>query len=893
MDGMPAPLREDLERLGLMLEQVLAESGGPGLVGDVAELREATIELRGARGAAAAVATQRVVDLVASLDLDRAERVAQAFTVYFQLVNLAEERHRARSLRARADHMVPESLAACVATVRAQAGDGALADLLNRLEVRPVLTAHPTEARRRAVVEALRRISRLMEHGDTPGLTSSEQLDVERSLYEQVTILWRTAQLRHTAPTPLDEVRTVTAIFDETLFELVPRLCRALERALVGPLAVGRARPPFRTFLRWGSWVGGDREGNPAVTADITRLAVEVQSDHALRALEASARRIGRSLTMSESSTPPSATLAGALSRYRLAMPAAAEEICTRAPAEPHRQWLLLVAERLRATRLGGPGAYPDAAGFRADLEVLQESLAGAGAARVAYGELQTLVWQAETFSFTLASLEVRQHARVHARVLQELLGTPAPPDARTLDRVAFSGWPSEVTARSDEAREVLATLRTVRSIQARWGPEACRRYVVSFTRRAADVVGVLALARLADPSGELVLDVVPLFESRSDLGAASQVLESLFELPGWRRWLEACGRCLEVMLGYSDATKDAGFLAANLALYRAQGALAAWARHHDVELTLFHGRGGAVGRGGGPAGRAIRGQAPGSVDGRFKVTEQGEVMFARYGNPAIGLRHLEQVTSAVIQASIRTPGEPPPPFDQEFEREADLMGEASEAAYRRLVESPGFAEFFAAVSPLAEITQLRIGSRPGRRTAAPGLESLRAIPWVFAWAQTRVNLPGWYGLGSGLEAVVETYGRARLQQMEQEWPFFKSVLENAEMSLAKADPMIAGLYLDRGGRPDLVALIRDEFRRTRAQVTLATGHERMLAGHPVLRRAVDLRNPYVDALSFLQLRFLAAARSQEPGQLDDQGRLVDRVLQTVNGVAAGLQNTG
>lgn len=267
--------------------------------------------------------------------------------------------------------------------------------------------------------------------------------------------------------------------------------------------------------------------------------------------------------------------------------------------------------------------------------------------------------------------------------------------------------------------------------------------------------------------------------------------------------------------------------------------------------------------------------------------------MFARYGNPAIGLRHLEQVTSAVIQASIRPPGEPPPLFDQEFEREADLMAEASETAYRRLVESPGFAEFFAAVSPLAEITQLRIGSRPGRRTAAPGLESLRAIPWVFAWAQTRVNLPGWYGLGSGLEAVVATYGPARLQQMEQEWPFFRSVLENAEMSLAKADPMIAGLYLDRGGRPDLVALIRDEFRRTRAQVTLATGHERILAGHQVLRRAVDLRNPYVDALSFLQLRFLAAARSQDPGQLDDQGRLVDLVLQTVNGVAAGLQNTG
>ncbi|MHB1499638.1 MAG: phosphoenolpyruvate carboxylase [Candidatus Dormibacteria bacterium] len=893
MDGMPGPLRADLEHLGTVLEQVLAESGGPGLVTDVADLRRATIRLRQARGSAAAVTNQRVVDLVASLDLDRAERVAQAFTVYFQLVNLAEERHRARSLRERADQMVPESLAACVAAVRAAVGDGALADLLSRLEVRPVLTAHPTEARRRAVVEALRRISELMERGDSLGRTSGEHMDAERGLYEQVTILWRTAQLRHTAPTPLDEVRTVTAIFDETLFELVPRLCRALERALVDSTAVGRARPQFLTFLRWGSWVGGDREGNPAVTAEVTRLALDVQADHALRALEASASRIGRSLTMSASSTPPSAALAAALSRDRRAMPAAAEEICTRAPAEPHRQWLLLLAERLRATRLGEPGAYPDATTFRADLGVLQASLAEAGAERAAYGELQNLVWQAETFGFTFASLEVRQHARVHARVLQELLEATEPPDAETLDRIALLGWPSPVTVRSDESREVLATLRTMGTIQARWGADACRRYVVSFTRRAADVVGVLALARLADPTGGPVLDVVPLFESRADLGAAPQVLESLFQLPGWRRWLEARGRRLEVMLGYSDATKDAGFLAANLALYRAQAALAAWARAHAVDLILFHGRGGAVGRGGGPAGRAIRGQAPGSVDGRFKVTEQGEVMFARYSNPAIGMRHLEQVTSAVIQASIRSPEAVPEPFDREFEREADLMAEASEAAYRRLVESSGFAEFFAAVSPLAEIGQLRIGSRPGRRTASPGLGGLRAIPWVFAWAQTRVNLPGWYGLGSGLEAVAERHGAARLQQMEREWPFFRSVLENAEMSLAKADPMIAGLYLSRGGRPDLVALIRDEFRRTRAQVTLATGHERMLAGHPVLRRAVDLRNPYVDALSFLQLRFLAEARGQDAGHADDQSRLVDLVLQTVNGVAAGLQNTG
>ena len=890
--GLPAPLESDLERLGAVLAAVLAESGGPALGRDVAELRDATIELRQARGPAAVTATQRVVELVAGLNLARAEEVARAFTVYFQLVNLAEEQHRARSLRQGGDRAAPESLAASVAAVRAEVGPGELADLLGRLEVRPVLTAHPTEARRRAVVDALRRISELIERSESSGQPAAERREVERALYEQVTILWRTAQLRHSSPTPLDEVRTVAAIFDETLFELVPRICRALERALLVPEAVGRAQPPFATFLRWGSWVGGDREGNPAVTAEVTRAAVEVQADHALRALEAAARRIGRALTLSESSTPPSKALTRALVRDRQAMPDAAEEIWARAPAEPHRQWLLLLAERLRATRLGGPDRYPDVDSFRADLGLLQDSLTAAGAGRVAHGQLQDLVWQLETFGFTFASLEVRQHARVHARVLRELLGEAVAADAVALDQIALQGRLSPGSADSDEAQEVLATLRAMASIQARWGADACRRYVVSFSRCAADVVGVMALARLADPSCALVLDVVPLFESRADLASATSVLDSLIQLPGWRRWLAARGSRLEVMLGYSDATKDAGFLAANLALYRAQGALAAWARDHDVELTLFHGRGGAVGRGGGPAGRAIRGQAPGSVGGRFKVTEQGEVMFARYGNPAIGLRHLEQVTSAVIESSSSSPKGRLEPLDGAFEQEADLMAAASEAAYRRLVDSPGFAEFFAAVSPLAEIGRLRLGSRPDRRTGSTGLASLRAIPWVFAWAQTRVNLPGWYGLGSGLAAVAQRYGPARLRQMDREWPFFKSALENAEMSLAKADPMIAGLYLSRGGRPDLVALIRDEFRLTRSQVAAATGHERMLAGHPVLRRAVDLRNPYVDALSFLQLRFLAEVRTEGAGS-DNEDRLVDLVLQTVNGVAAGLQNTG
>jgi phosphoenolpyruvate carboxylase len=754
-----------------------------------------------------------------------------------------------------------------------------------------VLTAHPTEARRRAVVDAVRRIGKLMERLDGPPLTSADRAEAEGRLREQVTILWRTAQLRRNDPTPLDEVRTVVGVFDETLFEVIPSLYRKLEGALVGAKMIGTRPPGFPTFIRWGTWVGGDRDGNPNVTAAVTATAVDIQAAQAIRALEDATRRIGRSLTMSEESTPPTIELVARLVRDRSRFPAAADEILTRAPKEPHRQRLLLMAERLQATRLDQPEAYLGVGEFLEDLRVVQGSLADAGAARIGYGELQHLIWQAETFGFTLASMEVREHADVLRTVVAELLAE-APPDAPALDRLSRQGWPEGIEPASDQAREVLETLRVVDRIQARWGVAACHRYVVSFTRSAADVAVVHALVRLAVPAGSLVLDVVPLFESRSDLAAAPDVLESLFQLPGWRNWLERRGRRVEVMLGYSDASKDAGVLAANLSLYRAQMALVSWAHIHGISLTIFHGRGGALGRGGGPAGRAIRGQAPGSVAGRFKVTEQGEVVFARYSNSAIALRHLEQVTSAVLEVS--TPEREAIQADraQFFAREAALMAQASEVAYRALVEAPGFPEFFAAVSPLEEIARLRIGSRPPRRHGSSDLEGLRAIPWVFAWSQTRCNLPGWYGLGCGLEAVAEHYGGGRLRQMNRDWPFFRSLLENAEMSLAKADPMIAGLYLDQGHRPDLVKLIGEEFHRTRWQVRQATGHDRMLSGHPILRRAVDLRNPYVDALSFLQLRFLKEARHPER-QGAGSARVLDVVLQTVNGVAAGLQNTG
>jgi len=917
-EGMPGPLRRDVRLLGRLLGRVLEEAGGPELLADVERLRRACIALRAADGGRRR-ARAEVAELVAGFDLDRAELVARAFTVYFQLVNLAEEQHRVRTLRERRRDggTVRESFAAAVAEVREAAGEDGLAALLERLEVAPVLTAHPTEARRRAVVDGLRRIAVELARLDAPRLPADDEATATRRLLEEITGLWRTAQLRRDRPSPLDEVRSVMAVFDATLFRLVPATYRALEEALAGE-ASGTRPPPFRPYLRWGSWVGGDRDGNPNVTAETTRAAMAIQADHVLRGLEAVTRRVGHALTASADSTPPSPELVASLERDLAAFPRRAAAIATRWPDEPYLQKLLLAAERLAATRaalVGGKDTgprYRDAGEFLDDLRLVQASLVAAGAPRLAYGELQHLAWQAETFGFHLASLEVRQHADVHAQAVAELAPAAAG-DAAALDRLATEGWAGEPGAAGEATREVLDTVAVMAELQARYRPDACRRYVVSFSRSAADLAAVRALARLAVPDGPLELDVVPLFESRADLERAREVLEEYLALPGPAAWLERRGRRLEVMLGYSDSAKDAGFLAANLALYRAQGELAAWAARRGIDLVLFHGRGGALGRGGGPAGRAVRGQAPGSVAGRFKVTEQGEVIYARYGNLAIGHRHLEQVTNAVLGASTARAQAAVAAAEARYLPTATAMAGAAEAAWRGLVERDGFAEFFATVTPITELGLLRIGSRPARRDGAGGvrgtpegcpggsgkaagagdLADLRAIPWVFAWSQNRCNLPGWYGLGSGLEVVAHRRGGGLelLREMYRQWPFFRSLIENAEMSLAKADPLVAESYLELGGRPDLVQAIREEFRRTRVLVGETTGAGRLLGHRPVLRQAVELRNPYVDALSFLQVRFLTDLRNGLQGA--EAARAAGLVLLTVNGVAAGLQNTG
>lgn len=869
---LPERLRADVRMLGALLGRVLRESGSPGLYDDVERLRLATIA---AYSDESAEAFERAAQIAESFSVERADEVARAFTVYFHLVNLAEEHQRVRVLRERDGRPEREdaadSVAAAFVRLAAEVGDDTALARLQAMRFHPVFTAHPTEARRRAVSTSIRRLVTLLTERDASLEGGADERRAERRMLEEIDTLWRTAPLRAEKPTPVDEVRAIMAVFDETLYTAVPHVYRRVDDALQGPAAGGRA-PVIRPFVRLGTWVGGDRDGNPFVTAAVTKKAASIGAEHILLGLERSAVRIAKTLTLSEDTTPPTANLLGLLQRLADADEDGAADAAKRAKVEPHKRAMLLIARRITATRKRDADlAYRDPDALLADLRTVQQSLVDAGAPRQAYGHLQQLLWQVETFGFHLAELEVRQHSAVHAKVLAE----------------AASGEPL-----STRAEEVLEVFRTIAQIQNRYGPRAAGRYIVSFTQSAADLAAVHELARLAvGPGGTVpVLDVIPLFETFADLQAAPGIMAEIVHHPQFAARLEATDRRLEVMLGYSDSSKDVGPVAANLALYEAQAKIAAWAKESGIHLTLFHGRGGALGRGGGPANSAILAQPPHSVDGRFKLTEQGEVIFARYGDPNIAMRHIDQVAAAVLLASAPSIEKRNSAAAERYADVAATMDAASRARFFSLVKADGFASWFATVTPMEEIGLLALGSRPARRgLSVESLEDLRAIPWVFAWSQARINLAGWFGLGSALEAVGDV---DLLRRAYAEWPLFRTVIDNVGMSLAKADGRIARRYLDLGDRADLADLVVEELQLTGDWVVRIVGGDELLSNKPVLQRAVKMRSPYVDALSLLQLRALRTLRTGEHDEADlpQWQRLL---LLSVSGVSAGLQNTG
>jgi phosphoenolpyruvate carboxylase len=869
---IPERMRADVRTLGALLGRVLRESGSPGLYEDVERLRVATIQ---AYTDSTPEAFARAASIADAFTLERAEEVARAFTCYFHLVNLAEEHQRVRILRERGGRAgrddSGDSITSAYRRLADEIGEDAALGRLQGLRFHPVFTAHPTEARRRAVSSSIRRLADLLRERDASDAESTDRRRAERRMLEEVDTLWRTAPLRAEKPSPTDEVRAVMAIFDETLYTAIPHVYRRIDDALQGEDA--GARPPLvRPFVRIGSWVGGDRDGNPFVTAKTTRKAAAIASEHVLLGLERTANRVGRTLTLDADSTPPSTALLALWQRLKDADEDAAAEIAKRSPNEPYRRIVLLIARKIAATRTRNADlAYRDPEHLLADLRLLQDGLVQARASRQAYGHLQQLIWQVETFGFHLAELEVRQHSAVHAKVVAEL--------------------EAGGSKRSELADEVLEVFRTIAFLQDRYGPRAAGRYIVSFTRSADDLATVHRLARHAvgPDSTPPVLDVIPLFETFADLQAAPGILAKIVDHPAFASRLDATGRRLEVMLGYSDSSKDVGPVAANLALYEAQAAISAWAAEQGIELTLFHGRGGALGRGGGPANSAILAQPPHSVDGRFKLTEQGEVIFARYGDPAIAMRHIDQVAAATLLASAPSNEERNRSAAERYADVASVMDAASRDRFFSLVKAPGFAPWFAQVTPMEEIGLLALGSRPARRgLSVESLEDLRAIPWVFAWTQARINLAGWFGLGTALDAVGD---EATLRRAYDEWPLFRTLIDNVAMSLAKTDDRIARHYLELGDRDDLAALVRDEMALTREWVVRLTGGTELLSNRPVLGRAVKMRSPYVDALSLLQLRALRGLRDASGGEVDpDLQRLL---LLSVSGVAAGLQNTG
>ncbi|WP_425287287.1 phosphoenolpyruvate carboxylase [Leifsonia stereocauli] len=866
--GVADALRSDVSLLGSLLGRILTEAGGPELLHDVESLRGLAIEAYEGDGR---VSIEAAEELVESFTPTRAEQVARAFTVYFHLVNLAEEHHRVRVLRSRdtsktdaASDTLPGALARLVDEV----GADEAAARLQGLRFHPVLTAHPTEARRRAVASAIRRISEQLDRHDVVRPDSSAAIEVHRRMLEEIDTLWRTSPIRTTRPTPLDEVRTAMSIFDQTLFEVVPRVYRMLDDALQ-PDAAGVAPAAAPAFMRLGTWIGGDRDGNPFVTADTTLEAARIASEHVLFGLERAATRIGRTLTIDSSDTPASADLKALWERQSELAGAVASQIGTRAPHEPHRRVLLVVASRIAATRTGDKAlAYSGPEELIAELRVIQSSLSAGGARRSAYGELQALVWQVQTFGFHLAELEVRQHSKVHRETLAE---------------VRAGG------ELGDMSQEVLAVFRTIKKLQDTYGVNASRRYIVSFTQSAQDLATVYELADAALGADAPVLDAVPLFETFADLEASVDILNGMLELPAVQARLAATGRKVEVMLGYSDSSKDVGPVAAALALDTAQARISNWAAENDIVLTLFHGRGGALGRGGGPANEAVMAQPPGSVDGRFKLTEQGEVIFAQYGDQSIAERHIEQMAAAALLASAPANEEANRVAAAEFRSLAGRLDETSRARFFELVKADGFAPWFAQVTPMEEIGLLALGSRPARRgLSVESLEDLRAIPWVFSWTQARINLTGWFGLGTALKAVGDI---DELRAAYARWPLFAAMIDNVEMSLAKTDVRLAERYLALGSRDDLRDLVLDEMALTREWVLRTSGNGELLERRPVLQRAVRLRSPYVDALSLLQLRALRALRSAEGS--DAAAEPLRLLLFTVNGVAAGLQNTG
>jgi phosphoenolpyruvate carboxylase len=906
-------LSEQVHLLGDRLGETIVEQEGCALFDLVEEVRG----LAKAHRAGDAGAGECLLRRIEALPLRESRGVVKAFATYFQLVNLAEEQERVRVLRRReadaASGPIGETVASAVRELRdAGRSPEEVQALLDRLLVMPVFTAHPTEAKRRTVLTKLARIADVLRVLDLESRTPEEERAAHESLREELVSLWQTEETRAYKPDVMDEVRNGLYYFEATLYDLAPEVVASLERAVAAHYPVCRVPP---AVLRFGSWIGGDRDGNPLVTVAATEEALRAHHELALRMLRRGIERLHGHLSTTERRGVEPALLESLIADAA-AFPDEAARAESRYVRQPYRQKLRYVYRKLgamlegsgrpwRADRVARPGTYEDASALLADLRLVQESLRARGGERLAAGRLGNLVRQAEIFGFHLASLDMRQDSRRHESAVAEVFGrygvaalsgeTPEEERARLLTAEIRAGRPFTPHRLdfSPATNETLELFRLVRRAHERVGPASVECYVVSMTRGPSDVLAVLLMAEDAGVADRL--DIVPLFETVADLHAAPGTMERLLENPAYSRHLAARRGVQTVMVGYSDSNKDGGYLTANWQLHQAQRALAAVCRERGVTLTLFHGRGGTVGRGGGPTNRAILAQPPESVKGRLRLTEQGESVTNRYSNPALARRHLEQLVHAVMVAGERTAKAPP--RGSPWERTVTELSPLAERAYRALVhDTAELPRYFRAATPLDEIERLNIGSRPARRGPASGIAELRAIPWVFAWTQSRVTLPGWYGLGAALSTWArEDESRwALLGAMYRQWPFFKTLVDNAQLALRTADALIAGVYAGLAGPADREAVfprIAEEYRRTEAAIRRLTGQSDLLDEAPWLQRSIRVRNPYIDPMNYVQVALLRRLR-ENPGEAEAE-EMREAVRLSVNGIAAGLRSTG
>ncbi len=923
------PLRDDVRMLGNLLGQTIANLEGEKVLALVEEFRALT------KATPSPEIDSQLAKLTADVDLETARKLIKAFVCYFDVINMAEQNHRIRR-RAQRESENPDSIEKdSLSYVRRHMEDGAVDKLwqtFTNLDIEVVFTAHPTEITRRTVLLKQLQMAHYLYLRDHPPLTKKEQNQIDAGLEGVIESLWLSDHIIYFKPSPLDEVRYGLSLFDSVVIDAIIDVHSELD-TITKELAqkTNKSAPENLTYTTFGSWIGGDRDGNPFVTTDITISTLEMQRKVILEKYLKALEKVFNELSHSANVLKMDPVLLESVKTDAKLFADIHERYYQKYKFEPFRRKLLFIQEKLRRTLDNREHCYKNSADFLSELKMMQSVLRKTKC-KQSLEQLNRLIIMVNIFGFHLAKLDLRQHSARHSQAFKELCNSFGIfDDYEKIDENERIKWlSSEIENRrplfpakpqfSAETNETLSTVNMMAEMQDKHGTRAVDTYIVSMTKTPSDMLEVLLLAKEAgvyDPknkSNNRAISIVPLFETIEDLREAPVLFDKLLSNKVYAEYLSGRGNLQEIMIGYSDSCKDGGIVTSNWELYKAQKQLVELADSRKIKLRLFHGRGGTIGRGGGPTHRAILGQPPGTVSGRIKITEQGEVISSKYSVHGIAVRNFERLAAAVIESSLTENKKKKAGIDKpEWIKLTEELSQEAFKAFRSLIyEDPDFLEFFQQCTPITEISRLRLGSRPTRRTkGSTAISDLRAIPWVFSWTQSRFLLPSWYGFGTAFESVSKDAGKLKLmQELYESWPFFKGLVTKVETSLAIADMKIAQHYADNlvsdeKLRNKIMSRILGEFESTKKAVLTLSGQEFLLQHSEYLRRSIELRNPYIDPLSYLQVRFIKELRAKlkaasakqdstvQPGDSAEPDTLLDTVLMTINGVAEGLQSTG